>query len=421
MQKVNHIYKPLFLTPPGIRYILNMGGRGAGRSHAVSQRAKIGLTGKEYFRCAVMRYIYGDIKISIYQDIYDRFEETGELDGIEIHGSPIGFSFKKNRITGIGFKKSSGDQKSKLKSIAGYNVIVIEEADETMEADFMQLDDSIRTLKGDILIILNLNTPDKDHWIIKRWFNLIDAPDAEGYYIPVLKDEYKHNTIHINATYYQNRANIADSTAANFESYRESRPDYYWNVIRGYVSEGVRGRIYKNWQPVTAAYFDSLDYPSIYALDFGYSSDPAALVQIKMHNNKVWTKQLIYETGLTNVGNHSLSKKFQDLGLTGQDQIYADSAEMKSIEELCNDGWFVEPAEKGPGSVSAGIDMLQGLEVYYTEESEDIARESREYKWRLDRNKLPTGNPQDGNDHLMDGIRYGVFTHKRAGGFVGFA
>ncbi len=422
MQQVNKLFQPLFITPPGIRYIINMGGRGAGRSHAVSQRAKIGLTGSDYFRCAMMRYIYGDIKNSIYQDIYDRFDETGEIENIEIHGAPIGFSYKRNRINGIGFKKSSGDQKSKLKSLAGYNVIAIEEADETMEADFMQLDDSVRTLKGDILIILNLNTPERDHWIIKRWFNLVDIPGVEGYYLPVLKEECKHNTIHINATYYQNRANIADSTAANFESYRHSRPDYYWNVIRGYVSEGARGRIYKNWKPITYAQFKELPYPSFYALDFGFSNDPAALVEIKTHNNKVWTHELLYETGLTNVGEHgnTLSKKFEDFGLNGSDLIYADSAEMKSIEELCADGWYVEPAIKGPGSVNAGIDLLQGLEVFYTEESANIATESREYKWRLDRNKLPTGNPEDKSNHLMDAIRYGVVSSRQST-FVGFA
>jgi len=416
---VNHKYQPLFIPRPGVRYIINMGGRGAGRSHAGSQKAKLGLFGDTYFRCAMMRYIYGDIKNSIYQDIYDRIEEDGQLEEVEIHGQPLGFSYKKNRINGIGFKKSSSDQKSKLKSLAGYNTILIEEADEISEDDFMQLDDSIRTLKGDILIVLMLNPPERDHWIIRRWFNLVDT-EVEGFYLPVLKKEHEHNTIHIQATYQDNIVNLAETTVRNFENYRESRPDYYWNMIRGYVSEGARGRIYKNWKPITLAEFRELPYPSIYGLDFGFSSDPAALVEIKMHNNKVWAHQLIYETGLHNVGSHSLSNRFEDLGLTGADLIYADSAELKSIEEIAADGWYIQPAQKGPGSVNAGIDLLQGLEVMYTEESPDIARESREYKWRLDRNKLPTGNPEDGNDHLMDAIRYPVFTH-RSQGFVGFA
>ncbi|QDP67645.1 MAG: putative terminase large subunit [Prokaryotic dsDNA virus sp.] len=402
-----------------------MGGRSAGRSTAGSQLIKTKLfNDKEYFRCAMMRYIYGDIKNSIFQDTLDRIEEDGDDDrlGYEQTGQPIGFTYKKNKVVGIGFKKSSGDQKSKLKSLASYNTIVVEEADEIAEEDFMQLDDSIRTVKGDIMVVLLLNPPERDHWIVRRWFNLIDVPGVEGFYKPVLKDEHRHNTIAINTSYLDNIANIAPSSIANFESYKDSKPDYYWNMIKGYISDGARGRIYKNWKPITYAEFKELPYPPIYGLDFGFSNDPAALVELKMHNNKVWAHELIYETGLHNVGAvpNTLSKRFEDLGMSGADLMYGDSAELKSIEELCADGWYVEPAVKGPGSVSAGIDLLQGLEVYYTEESPNIARESREYKWRLDRNKLPTGNPEDGNDHCMDAIRYGVYSHRQST-FVGFA
>ena len=374
----------------------------------------------DYFRCAMMRFIYGDIKNSIFQDTLDRIEEDGsdQLEGYEVQGAPVGFTYKKNKVTGIGFRKSSSDQKSKLKSLANYNVVVIEEADEINEEDFRQLDDSLRTLKSDIMVVLMLNPPEKNHWIIRRFFNLIDT-EVEGFYKAVKKPELT-DTVVISTTYKENIVNVNPSSIVNFERYRETRPDYYWNMIRGYVSEGARGRIFKNWKTISDAEFDALPYPTTYGLDFGFSNDPAALLASKSHNNKIWFKELIYEVGLTNVGNHSLSKRFEDLGLTGQDLIYGDSAEMKSIEELCQDGWYVEPATKGPGSVNAGIDMLQGLEVFYTESSTNIDTERQNYKWRLDRNKLPTGNPEDKNNHLMDAGRYVVMSD-RSKTFVGFA
>ena len=46
-----------------------MGGRGAGRSTVASQYADSKLTAKEYFRCAIMRYILSDIRNSIYREI----------------------------------------------------------------------------------------------------------------------------------------------------------------------------------------------------------------------------------------------------------------------------------------------------------------------------------------------------------------
>jgi len=422
MQKVNHHYKDLFIRPPGVRYFVLMGGRSAGRSTAGSQLIKTGLFDTtKYFRCAMMRFIYGDIKNSIFQDTLDRIEEDGSdgLEGYEVHGSPMGFTYKKNKVTGIGFRKSSSDQKSKLKSLSNYNVVVIEEADEIAEEDFMQLDDSLRTLKSDIMVVLMLNPPEKNHWIIRRFFNLVDVPEVEGFYKAVKKPELT-DTVVISTTYKENIVNVNPSSIINFERYKETRPDYYWNMIRGYVSEGARGRIFKNWKTISDAEFDALPYPTTYGLDFGFSNDPAALLACKTHNNKVWFKELLYETGLTNVGDHSLSKRFEDLGLTGADLIYGDSAEMKSIEELCQDGWYVEPAMKGPGSVNAGIDLLQGLEVFYTESSSNIDTERQNYKWRLDRNKLPTGNPEDKWNHLMDCCRYVVISG-RSRSFVGFA
>jgi len=422
MQKVNYHYKDLFIRPDGVRYFVLFGARSAGRSTAGSQLIKTCLFDTtKYFRCAMMRFVYGDIKNSIFQDTLDRIEEdaSDELEGYAQHGSPLGFSYKKNKVTAIGFRKSSSDQKSKLKSLSNYNVVVIEEADEVSEDDFMQLDDSLRTMKSDIIVVLMLNPPEKDHWIVRRFFNLVDVPDLPGFYKAIKKPELT-DTVVISTTYKENIVNVNPSSIANFERYRDTRPDYYWNVIRGYVSEGAIGRIFKNWSKISDAEFDALPYPVTYGLDFGFSNDPAALLACKTHNNKVWFKELLYEVGLTNVGNHSLSKRFEDLGLTGQDLIYADSAEMKSIEELCQDGWWVEPAVKGPGSVNAGIDLLQGLEVFYTESSTNIDTERQNYKWRLDRNKLPTGNPEDKFNHLMDCSRYVVISG-RSQSFVGFA
>jgi phage terminase large subunit len=133
-----------------------MGGRGAGRSTVASQFAIAKLRAIEYFRCAIMRYVLGDIRNSIYKEIIDRAEETNVLNELHINENAMAIDYGANSINAVGFRKSSGDQKAKLKSLANYNCVIIEEADEIPEADFMQLDDSLRTLKGDIIIILLL-------------------------------------------------------------------------------------------------------------------------------------------------------------------------------------------------------------------------------------------------------------------------
>jgi phage terminase large subunit len=372
----------------------------------------------------MMRYIASDIKNSIFQDIYDRLDESNFLDDVEItEGGRLSFKYKKNSIIGIGFKKSSGDQKSKLKSLAGFNCVLVEEADETGEDDFMQLDDSLRTAKSDILVILQLNPPDKNHWIIRRWFNLVDV-GIPGFYQAVQKESTKHNTVVIQTTYRQNIANLNPSSVQNYEAYRESRPDYYWNMIRGLISEGKRGRIFKHWKPMSVADFEALPYQSVYGLDFGFHPDPAALIEIKYHNRTVWARQLIYKTGLTNP---RLAAEFERLELDPNVPIYADSQENKSIQELQDLGWNVLPADKGPGSVNARYDFFQSAEVYYTEDSVvegekgpmGLAIEVQDHCWKLDRNKEPTGVPEDKNNHAIDALHYGVMTDRNQG-YIGF-
>ena len=170
IQTVNNCYKPLFETKS--RYIILMGGRGAGRSTVASQYAMAKLCDPQYFRCAIMRYVLGDIRNSIYREITDRAEENGILESLDVNDSVMMLKYGTNTINAVGFRKSSSDQTSKLKSLANYNCVIVEEADEIPEADFMQLDDSLRTLKGDIVIILLLNPPPKTHWIIQRWFDV---------------------------------------------------------------------------------------------------------------------------------------------------------------------------------------------------------------------------------------------------------
>lgn len=414
-QQVNRVYAPLF-TNNNVRYVILMGGRGAGRSTAASQYATANLLAPDYFRCAIMRFVLSDVRNSIFQDISDRIDEQDLRDTVRVREHELLFRYGANKINGLGFRKSSGDQKAKMKSLANYNSIIIEEADEVAEEDFMQLDDSIRTTRSNIKIVLLLNPPEKNHWIIKRWFNLLPT-EAEGFYLPELKEIHKHNTLFIRTDYRVNKANISQSSILNWEGYRETKPDHYWNMIRGYVSEGRRGRIYKNWKPISEAEYDALEFIPYYGLDFGFTNDPTALIEIKEHNNRVYTKELIYETGLTNP---MISKRMGQLGIDKSAAIiWADSAEPKSVEEIGQDGWTIKPAEKGQGSVNAGIDMMLSREVFYVETSDNIREEHEDYRWALNRYKEPTNTPVDEDNHAMDAIRYGVYSNNKQP-FIGF-
>lgn len=395
-QQVNDVYRPLFAT--NSRYVILMGGRGAGRSTVASQYANAKLVAPEYFRCAIMRFILGDIRNSIYREITDRAEENEILKALKINESTMTIEHGANSINAVGFKKSSGDQKSKLKSLANYNCVIIEEADEIPEEDFMQLDDSLRTIKGDIKIILLLNPPAKTHWIIKRWFELEDS-EQPGFFLPKLRPEIK-DTVYIRSSYEDNIQNISPASIAQYENYRETKPTHYWNMIKGYVPEVVKGKIYSNWIQVEGVPHEAR--LERYGLDFGYSNDPTTVIAIYRYNGGFIFDEIMYRKGM-------LNKPIADFLLSQpQALIVADSAEPKSIGELQTYGLQVVGAKKGSDSIRYGIQTVQQQRISVTKRSTHLWEEYENYSWMEDKDGTIINEPKPGYDHCMDAIRYAI-------------
>ena len=394
-QKVNQVYKPLFLDKS--RYVILMGGRGAGRSTVASQFALANLVSDQFFRCAIMRYILGDIRNSIFREITDRIEESEIQDSVSINTSLMQMERGTNTINAVGFRKSSSDQRAKLKSLANYNCVIIEEADEIPEEDFMQLDDSLRTVKGDIKIILLLNPPAKTHWIIKRWFDLLPS-DTQDFYIPQLKANIKDTTF-IHTSYHDNRLNLDPNSTANYEQYKTSKPAHYHNMVRGLVPEVVQGKIYSNWVEIE-------DIPhearlERYGVDFGYSNDPTAIVGIYYYNGGYILDEIVYKKGMSN-------KEIADTFSTIKGAVViADSAEPKSIDEIKSYGVNIQPAQKGKDSINQGIQYVQDQQISVTKRSRNIWIEYDNYCWAIDKDGMAKNTPKPGYDHAMDGTRYG--------------
>lgn len=398
-QEVNSVYAPLFKERP--RYFILMGGRGAGRSTAASQFANAMLAGTEYFRCAIMRYILGDIRNSIYREITDRAEENGIKDALQINDSTMTIRYGGNSINAVGFKKSSSDQKSKLKSLANYNCVIIEEADEIPEEDFTQLDDSLRTLKADIMIMLLLNPPPKTHWINERWFDL-EKSEVKDFYIPKLKAGMD-DTVFIRTSYKDNEKNIAPASIKNYERYKETKPSHYYNTVLGLVPETVQGKIYSGWKQIEEIPHEAklVRRP----LDFGYTNDPTAIIDLYEYDGGLILDEVAYTTGLKNNQISAILHNQEEKAL-----VVADCAEPKSIDELIEMGHTVIPSVKGKDSVTFGIDKVQRQRISVTKRSRNIWKEYNNYAWMQDKEGNGLNVPKPGYDHAMDALRYGVIS-----------
>lgn len=412
-QTFNETYEELF-TRPVRRYNHLLGGRGRGGSYTGTDYYLFLITQPHYFRGYIMRNIFGDIRESLYRDLKDRIEDNETIDAADFHFNDSAMTCvylpNGNTIISKGFKKSDSKRTAKLKSIAGATHVMIEEADEIEEEDFMQLDDSLRTIKSPIQIILIYNPPHKSHWIWRRWFTLETVseiiPDEDNkplqiyQPVPIISD----SCLAIFSTYLDNIQNIDSTTVTNFESYKILKPEYYANVIRGYVLEGVRGRIYRNWKEITDKEFDDFDGVISYGGDFGFN-DPFVLIKIKTKGNIVYLRELIHERGMVN---SAIIEKFASLGIKKFEQVWMDSEDPKSITELQLAGYNIKPASKPPGSKLFGIKTLKEKKIYYTSRSINLKLAYESYAWLLNQHKEATDEPAHKFSHIPDAIRYGV-------------
>lgn len=380
------------------RIAILMGGRGNGRSGTASRYAISRLLGKEYTRGAIMRAVREDIRNSSWLEINDRLLEQDIAQSFKVTDNDMHIERGQNSLHAHGFKASSGSLTARLKSLAGYNFVWIEEAEEIDEKEFQTLDDSLRTVKGNIHIILTLNTPPKTHWIIRRFFDLDPTVEPLGYYKPKLKPNLE-NVLYIPGTYRDNLPNLSPQTVKQYEAYKQTKPAYYWQVIEGLSPETVRGRIYSGWREIPEVPYEARLLG--YGLDFGFDPDPAALVAVYYHNGGYILDEQLYETRLLN------DNLANTIKLLPQAPVVADSAEPKSIEELKRRDINIIPCTKGADSINFGIKHVQGLRISYTATSRNLKAEYENYKWKEDRDGNNAGieDPKCAN-HAMSASRY---------------
>lgn len=421
-------FRILYDLPKGTWMVINMGGRGGGKSYEASKWGNIKAT-VERKRVAVLRDEKTTISDSILNELKNRYDELNEKSNgyfntlFEFNSSELKeLKTQKKLIFTKGFRASSGAKTANLKSISDVDIAIIEEFEDlTDEHAFNRFTDGIRN-EGS-LILINSNVPDMNHWFVRRYFDL-DNTEHDGYFKLVPKNI--PGVVYIFSTYEDN-PHLPKHIVDKYNAYGDPTSTfhdqhYYLTQILGLCSSGRSGQIHKNWERITNDQFNEIEYPSHYGLDFGWSNSPMALNEIKVGNNKIYARQLIYQQYITLL---DLGVKLCELGLNSNDLIVADSAEPRSIAQLRSgwnrdelpegyaekypqllQGFNIVPAVKGPGSIQAGINRIKEYKVMLTEDSSEWWTEYTNYCWAKDKNGNPTDTPEEGNDHLMDALRY---------------
>lgn len=140
-------------------------------------------------------------------------------------------------------------------------------------------------------------------------------------------------------------------------------------------------------------------------MDFWFVHDPTVLIRIYKWNKALIFDELIYETWLTN---RAISKRLEELWIEWHEEIWADSSEPKSIEEISQDWFNIKWVTKWPDSIMYWINTMKDYEIYITARSYNLLKESRKYIWAKDKDWKSINKPIDKFNHGMDWARYWV-------------
>lgn len=170
-----------------------------------------------------------------------------------------------------------------------------------------------------------------------------------------------------------------------------------WRVYGCGLVGSLDGVVFDNWKMI-----DTLPPEARllgYGLDFGYSNDPTAIVEIYNYNGQRILNEICYQKGLTN----SQIAKFIHTKLP----VYCDSAEPKSIADLKSYGINAYAVTKGTDSINYGIQTMQKQSYLVTKKSINVINEFQKYTWDKDKKTNQRLNkPIDNFNHAIDAIRY---------------
>ena len=241
-----------------------------------------------------------------------------------------------------------------------------------------------------------------------RDFVIIDYnPSAKFWAHEELVEKQKDRTSFIILTYKENEA-LSVQERENIESRKpkEGEEPSNWWVVYGLGQIGsLEGNVYSGWEKAQSdVIFKEHARLVRYGLDFGFSNDESAMVAIyELKDGRTGIKELLYKKGILG---SEYAKILMSQNIEPSVLIVADSARPEIIAEIKQAGFRIVGADKNAGSVKRGIDRVSQRQIVY--DGKNLEREYLSYQLRTSRGGKILDEPQDGNDHLMDALRYAI-------------
>lgn len=281
--------------------------------------------------------------------------------------------------------KFTGVDQAQKKRGSKRDILFVNEANDLSWDEFFQLNVRCR-----MKTIIDYNpSMEEDHWI----FTKIKVREDASFFV----------------TTYRDNPYLSKTEIKEIEMLQNSDP-YYWSVFGLGEATKNPARIF--------TYYDIEGVPDSarllgYGMDFGFSNSPTCVVgvwrrDVRDEQGQIVSKDIILDEVIHGIGmtNHDTSERLKSVGFSPNQQVYADSEDPKSVEELRRMGWRVVSCKKPRDGIPWGINYLKQHRIYITAKSLNAKKEFRLYKWKQDRNGIITNEPVKAYDHVADAVRY---------------
>lgn len=363
------------------RFAVLQGGTRSGKTYAVCQYiAYLIRTETQPLVISVIRKTLPALKASVQRDLIQILEDMGTYYAGVHNKAENTFRYKNHLIEFL-----SVDEPQKIRG-RKRSLAFLNEANELNLEDFRQINMRCTGIRENMpAMILDFNPSDVTHWIYDE---VIPREDADTW-----------------ITTYKDNLHLSEDLVYEIERMRERDPDYWRVYGEGLQAYYSKRQIFSNWEFID--YKDFPDTDNIYlGLDFGYSNDPLAICEVRKVNSKIYVHELCYKLGMTNLDTIKLITELKH----DDKVIYYDAAEPKSGEDLRRGGLMAKAAVKGQGSVNAGISLLKEYDIILSKESVNFIKEYHSYYWDQLKDGTIVNKPVDKNNHLMDALRYCVYS-----------
>lgn len=350
----------------GYRYIINQGSARSSKTYSILQLLhKIAQKDKPRL-ISVVSQTLPHLKRGAIRDFLDYLISTGQYNDKDWNKSNLTYTVNNSTIEFF-----SVDQPDKVYG-AARDILFCNEVNSIKEESFRQL--AIRT----------------------REKIFVDYNPTHEFYIHT---DYKlrSNAKYIHSTFQKNPYLSKEIVQEMIEAGKRNQ-NFQKVFVEGEIG-AIEGVVFENWN--VGEFDNNLQY--IFGQDFGFSNDPTTLIKIAVDKAKkiIYLDECVYKKGLTTEQIYELNKLH-----AGNNLIIADSAEPRLIHELKQRGLNIKEAEKGQGSVSAGLLSMMDFDIVVTEKSVNLQKELKSYVWLDSGSKLVI----DDYNHCIDAARYAIRT-----------